>query len=97
MAGDKGDEEPRKKKKVERQKCYFALHVSFAHFTPSWVRLPRRKGKIMRQQSHSGSVLLILARVALPVFAERELLFAESGSYLSAFECILLLEIEKVG
>jgi hypothetical protein len=51
----------------------------------------------MRQQSHSGSVLLILARVSLPVFVERELLFAESGSYLSAFECILLLETEKVG
>jgi hypothetical protein len=48
-----------------------------------------------RQQSHSDTFLLILSRVSLPVFAEREFLFAESGSYLSAFECILLLETEK--
>jgi hypothetical protein len=34
MADDKGDEEPQKKKKMERQKCYFALHVSVAHFAP---------------------------------------------------------------
>src|SRR6266851_9770235 len=35
MAGDKGDEEPWKKKRMERQKCYFALHASFAHFAPT--------------------------------------------------------------
>jgi len=38
MAGDKGDKEPRKKKKMERQKCYFALHVSVAHFAPSLLK-----------------------------------------------------------
>jgi hypothetical protein len=42
-------------------------------------------------------ILLILAWVSLPVSASRELLFSESGSYLSAFERILLLETEKVG
>ncbi len=36
MAGDKGDEELRKKNGMERWKCYFALHVSVAHFAPSW-------------------------------------------------------------
>jgi hypothetical protein len=50
-----------------------------------------------QQQSYSGSVLLMLAWVSLPVFAEREFLFAESGSYLSAFERILFLETETVG
>ena len=34
MIGDEGDEEPRKMKKMERQKCYFALHVSVVHFAP---------------------------------------------------------------
>ena len=34
MAGDKGDEELRKKNGMERRKCYFALHVSVAHFAP---------------------------------------------------------------
>ena len=34
MAGGKGDKEPQKMEKMERQKCYFALHVSVAHFAP---------------------------------------------------------------
>ena len=34
MARDKGDEELRKKNGMERRKCYFALHVSVAHFAP---------------------------------------------------------------
>ena len=37
MIGDEGDEEPRKMKKMERQKCYFALHVSVVHFAQSSV------------------------------------------------------------
>jgi hypothetical protein len=39
MADDKGDEEPQKKKQMERQKCYFALHVSVAHFAPPALTL----------------------------------------------------------
>jgi hypothetical protein len=54
-------------------------------------------GKAAQQQSHSGSVQLILVWVSLSVFVKREFLFAKSGSYLSAFERILLLETEKVG
>jgi hypothetical protein len=48
MADDKGDEEPQKKKKMERQKCYFALHVSVAHFAPISDPLDSRYGLALK-------------------------------------------------